>query len=99
MDLGPVLYIRSQHVSAALLVASAGMFQEATGPGLLPANLNAPQISGSNKFNVTTGALTSKCTTTGSVTSCPLDGAATRLGIWDAGVLLALALIGLSLYT
>jgi len=90
-DKGPVLYVRSQHVSAALLVASLGIFQQSTGAGLIPANINAPQVDGT--FNTTTGASSSKCTTTGSVTSCPLGNSAiSQMSRWDVGVLLGLIL-------
>jgi len=97
-DSGPVLYVRSQHVSAALLVASLGIFQDSTGPGLMPANIDAPQVAAT--FNTTTGGSSSKCTTNsdGTVTSCPLGSTANQLSGWNAGVVVGLLLTGIALY-
>jgi len=73
-DTGVVKYVASQHDSTALLVAIQGVFQQNTGSGLNPTNIgvNASSIS------TTSTSSTSKCTTSGSVTTCPLDSAASH---------------------
>jgi mannan endo-1,6-alpha-mannosidase len=76
----PIKYVRSQHASAALLVAALGIHTSATGTGLLT-NVNQAQLNatGSGNAGTETGWMQ------GSVDSRPLDaapslrGAATKL--------------------
>jgi len=98
-DTAPVLYVRSQYVSSALLVSALGVFTEGTGEGLLPANLN-PGTLGTTFTNPTgNGTDTSGCVTKGAVTSCPLSAANRSVLSRKAGLAVGLLAWTISLCT